>query len=366
MVRWLMTLSGAVTLAAGTLAVSRAGAVPAVEGPAAGGVQAAASPAEAAKAAKTIGPEQSENNCASCHAVEDEAWQNTRHYATFNERHRSPRAQEILQAMGLRTMKRVDTCRQCHYTSVMVGDAVTPQWGVSCESCHGPGKDWNGIHNRPAGNPTAPALKWGTIKNETAADRQARLGAAAAKGMIHSAMIYDIATNCFGCHTVPNEELVNKGKHHAGSDFDLVAWSQGEVRHNFVSSPGAPDKPTNRPASANQRRRLYVVGAMVDLEVSLRNLAGVKQKGGDFEKAMIERVTRGRGKLQAMVKAVAIPEIAAAVAAVPASVDASVPASVAEGLRNAGRQFAAKNDGSALGPLDALMPKAVKGTVYKP
>ena len=323
--------------------------------------------AEAAKAAKTIGPEQTENNCATCHAMEDEAWQQTRHFATFNDRHRSPRAQEILKALGLRSMKRVTTCRQCHYTSIMVGDEVTPQWGVSCESCHGPGKDWNGIHNRPGGNAAAPALKWGAGKTEPPAQRQARLSAAAAKGMINSSMIYDIATNCFGCHTVPNEELVNKGGHHAGSDFDLVAWSQGEVRHNFVSSAGAPDKPTNRPASANQRRRLYVVGAMVDLEVSLRNLGAVKQKGGDFHKAMVERVNKGRAKLQAMLKAVAIPEIAAAVGAVPAAtLETAVPASVADGLRAAGRQFAEKNDGSALGALDALMPKEVKGTVYKP
>ena len=101
-------------------------------------------------------------------------------------------------------------------------------------------------------------MAWGEGKSESPADREKRLSAAAAKGMIHSEMTYDIAKNCFGCHTVPNEKLVNVGQHKAGSDFDLVSWAGGEVRHNYASSPGAPDSPTNREFSAEERRLLYV------------------------------------------------------------------------------------------------------------
>ncbi len=330
--------------------------------------QAGEEAAEKARDAKIVGPEQAENNCATCHKLEDEAWQHTHHYSTFVNRHRTPRAREILKNMGLRTMKRVAVCRRCHYTSVLVGDNIRPEWGVSCESCHGPAKEWVNIHSRPGGNPSAPALKWGAGKTETPAARRARLSAAEAKGMIGPEMLYDIAANCYGCHTVPDEELVNKGGHHAGSDFNLVAWSQGEVRHNFVSSAGAPDRPTNRPATAPERRRLYVVGAMVDLEFSLRNLASVKDKGGAFQKAMIDRVNHGRAKVDAILKAASLPGLAAAVHALPATVGpgTAIPAGAPDALRKATRQFVASNDGSGLGALDALIPKDTKGTAFQP
>jgi hypothetical protein len=190
----------------------------------------------------------------------------------------------------------------------------------------------------------------------------------AAKGGITSANTYEIAANCYECHTVPNEALVNKGGHRAGSDFDLVAWSQGEIRHNFVSSAGAPAKPNNRAATDTQRRRLYVVGTLVDLEVSLRNLAAVKEKGGAFHKAMVDRVNRTRGKIDAVLKAAPLPDVASALAAVPNPVtaDTAVPATAADAVRDAARMFAEKNDGSGLAAIDGMIPKDVKGTVHKP
>lgn len=336
-----------------------------------GGVRQLDRAAEEARAATIVGPEQSQNNCASCHALEAETWQQTRHSLTFRDRHSSERAQEVLKAMDQRSMKRgnPNTCRQCHYTSILKDAEITPTWGVSCESCHAPGRDWNAVHDKPGGVASANALKWGTARTETPAERAARLAAAASKGMIHSQMLYEIAANCFGCHTVPNETLVNKGRHHAGSDeFDLATWSQGEIRHNFVSSAGAPTKATNRPAPANQRRRLYIVGAMVDLETSVRNLAIVKEKGGAFHTAMIDRINKARRKIDAVLKAVPIPELASATAALPATVSATtaIAPGVAESLRAATRQFVATSDGSTLAAIDAQMPAQPKGTVHRP
>lgn len=316
---------------------------------------------------KIIGPDKYENNCSSCHVHEFEAWQRTRHYATFKDRHRSDEADVILENMGQKSMKRIGVCRQCHYTSKLKKDKIRASWGVSCESCHGPALHWGDIHNKIGGEPSGQAIQWGAGKNEAKEARASRLGAAQAKGLIHSDMIYDIATNCFGCHTVPNETLVNKGKHKAGSDFDLVVWSQGEIRHNFSSSTGAPDHPTNRPSSAEQQRRLYVVGAMVDLEFSLRNLASVNEKGKAFHHAMIERVNRARKKINAVLQAVDIPELATTVNALPASVDAStsIDAAVPASLSEASKRFVAKYDGSELSAVDSLIPTEVKGEAYK-
>jgi hypothetical protein len=317
---------------------------------------------EAARAAKTIGPDTADNNCATCHAQEVEAWQNTSHYTDFTDRHRSPRALAILKAMGQRTMKREPTCRQCHYTSVTKDGAVSPQWGVSCESCHGPGADWAGLHNRVRGDANANVLPMGTGKDEAPAARQARLGAAAARGMIHSQMIYEIAVNCFSCHIVSNEELVNKGGHKTGSDFDLVAWSQGAVRHNYVSSPGAPSAPTNRAATAKELRRLYVTGAMVDYEFSLRNLAAATVQDGPFYQGMVDRTITARKKVNAMLAAVKIPELASAVAALPLETkDAPSALRAADCLRDAICLYLAKHDGSDLAALDPLIPTSYKG-----
>jgi hypothetical protein len=312
-------------------------------------------------ATKTIGPEGGDASCANCHANEAEAWKQTRHFATFKDRHRSEEAKAILANLGIKSMKRDGDCKSCHYTSAIVTERLRQISGVSCESCHSPGLEWNDIHNKIGGDPAGQTLKWGAGKSESAEAKAARLDKAKAAGMIHSSMTYEIATNCFSCHTVPNEELVNKGGHKAGSDFDLVAWSQGEVRHNFVSSPGAPDSPTNRETTPEQKRRLYVVGAMVDLEVSLRNLSSVKEKGGEFHKAMVARVAVARKKVDSVLAAVADPGLSAALTEVPASVDEStmIDAGLADKLSSATRKFAASS--ADLSAIDGQLPKEFKG-----
>ena len=320
-------------------------------------------------AEKIVGPEDTDNNCASCHALEHEAWQQTRHFATFQDIHSTDEAKAILDKMGDRSMKRSDTCIQCHYTPQIERGRLRPTWGVSCESCHGAGQEWVLLHNHPDFKESTPAGKWGEMKkNETPEQRDARLDPAEDVGMIHSTMTYDIATNCYGCHTVPNEELVNKGGHPAGSaGFDLVAWSQGEVRHNFASSAGAPDSPSNETASGGHLRKLYVLGALVDLEMTVRNLSNVKEPGGTFHTAMLERAQGARAKLAEIVAAADLPTIKSALEMVPAELtaDTAVDDAWANALGAAGKDFAMTNDGEDLGALDSLIPTEFKGTPHK-
>lgn len=323
---------------------------------------------EKAVLAKVIGPEKYDGNCSSCHALEAEAWKQTHHFSTFVDRHRTAEAKVILKNMGQRSMKSAGDCRHCHYSSKLSGTRIKAEWGVSCESCHSPGLDWNEIHNKVGGDASAKVLELGTGKDQSADSRMKRLEAAQKLGMINSSMIYDIATNCFSCHTVPNEELVNKGAHKAGSDFDLVSWSQGEVRHNFLDS-AASSSPTNRKLSAEQLRRMYVVGAMVDLEITLRNIANVKEKGSAYHKAMAERANKIRDKVKAILAAQAIAEIADAVGAVPGSIDDStaIDGAMADNLGAASRAFLAKHDGSGLAGIDGLLPAEgdYKGSAHK-
>ncbi len=89
-------------------------------------------------------------------------------------------------------------------------------------------------------------------------------------GMRNPVNVYLVAQSCYRCHTVPDEKLVNVGGHVAGSqNFELVAWSQGKVRHNFVRSDGK----VNDPSPLERTRLMFIAGMIADLEFSLRATA---------------------------------------------------------------------------------------------
>ena len=165
--------------------------------------------------------------------------------------------------MGQRSIKRGNLCIDCHYTLRQDDDRIRAISGVSCESCHGASKDWIELHNDYGG----PAR---TRENEDPQHRQQRISQSVAAGMRNPKNLYLVAQSCLGCHTVPNEKLVNQGTHHAGSEgFELVAWSQGIVRHNFLRTDGQ----YNAENSLERLRVMFVVGKIADLEYSTRATA---------------------------------------------------------------------------------------------
>ena len=317
-------------------------------------------------ASKIIGPIKNDDNCSTCHTLETDAWQFTRHFATFKDRHRSEEAKVILAAMGERSMKRSSLCRDCHYTTEAKNERLRASFGVSCESCHGAGRDWLAVHSKENGDLSASDLKWGTGKAEPAESRAKRLGAAVDLGMINSEMTYQIAKNCFGCHTVPDEQVVNRGGHLPGSDFELVSWSQGEVLHNFSSSEGAPNAPTNRPASIEKRRLLFLTGIVVDLETSLRNISNVKEQGGKFHIAMVDRANAAAKKLDSVLSVIAAPGIADVTANIPKPIgtDSAIDPNAPKGLADAITVFLRSSDGTNLKALDPMISNSTKGQPY--
>lgn len=243
--------------------------------------------------AKTVGP----NACAECHKQEVEAWKGSHHYKTFQEMPRNPEGQAIAKNMGIRRVKSESLCLNCHFTVQKKNDVAEPLSGISCESCHSAGQDWIKVHGGYSGK---------TAKTETKAEADARWKLADSKGMIRPGDIYQLAKNCYGCHVVPNEELVNRGGHRAGSTFELVSWSQGEVLHNTWHSKGKD----NTPANAARKRMLYLVGLGVELETALRAISkATARKPYAFE--MASRADRARQQLSVAAKAApAVPEIA--------------------------------------------------------
>ena len=308
----------------------------------------------ATDSAKIVGP----NACAECHKQEVEAWKGTHHFRTFREMPRNTEANEIAEKMGLRRIKSESLCLNCHFTVQQKNNKEEPISGVSCESCHGAGQDWIKVHSGFSGKKE---------QTETKAEEEARWKLADSKGMIRPRSLYQLAKNCFGCHVVPQEDLVNKGGHRAGSDFELVSWSQGEVLHNTWYSKGKD----NVPASAARKRMLYLVGLGVDLETALRAVGkATVRKPYAFE--MAARADRARKQLAAAAKAAPnVPEIAKMVefaysAGLKLNNERSLTAA-ADGVSTLLASLTEKYDGSTMVGLDGLIPgpDKFKGTARK-
>jgi hypothetical protein len=295
--------------------------------------------------ASVLGPD----SCTKCHENETLVWKATPHFATFETLQRKPEAKEIAARLGLRSVKRNDECTKCHFT--MQGDEGRERAaaGVSCESCHGGARDWVALHS-DYGGPTVAK------EQESPEHRRQRVEQSIAAGMNNPANLYLIARQCLACHTSPSERLVNVGGHKAGSeDFELVAWSQGRVRHNFVGTGGT----VNAPSAQNRLRLMFVVGVMADLEASLRATASASEKAV-FGITAARRAARQKRRLYEISQLVDDPHVHAAMdAALGVRLklnNREALAAAADVIGQAADELSATADGAALGAIDSLLP----------
>ena len=300
-------------------------------------------------------------SCQECHSKEFEAWKRSHHATTWTEMHRRDRAQEIVARLGLNeTIKGNGLCQNCHYTSQKVGHAIAPISGVSCESCHGGAKEWLDVHYDFGGSGFTRAT-------ESPSNQRQRLIACDRSGMNRPDNLYAIAENCYSCHSVPNEELVNLGGHRAGSRLNLVSWTQGEVRHNFLNSPNGH----NQAADLARQRVMLVVGELADLEAALRAV-GLATTKGKYAKSMAKRVLRAKRNLKKMDSLVEIFELKQVlIIAEGAKLSLNNRKSLdfaASKVKSLAKQLAKRIDGNDLKPLDSLLPakSAYKGSPYSP
>lgn len=313
-----------------------------------------------AAAGRTVLPER----CGECHAAEFEVWEATEHATGFDTLHRRDRAKEIYGSLGLRLIKRgtdetTPACLSCHYTPVLRREQLRAGAGVTCESCHGPARDWVSVHNSYG---VAEADFQRAALLETAAHRVQRIADSRAAGMRRPSDLYDVAANCFGCHTVPNEELVNRGGHSTGSDFEIVAWSE-RIRHNFLESYKTADGRTNAERPREWKRRMYVVGRALDLEHAVRGVAAATTDDLYYG-AMSDRALAAADELLEINDRVALPAIQRIIATWNA-VDLSPGQgprlrAAADGMQASTRQFIAGSGGTDLTALDPLWDPAAE------
>ncbi len=300
---------------------------------------------EAFDPAKVLGAD----TCVKCHAAEVNQWKQTPHHRTIDELHRKPEAKQIASNLGLRSVKRNDTCVKCHYTRKETNGRVRIDSGISCESCHGPAQNWIDLH--------ADYGPGATRETESFDHKIERRLASIKAGMNNPGNLYLIAQQCLDCHTTPDEQLVDVGGHPAGSaDFDLVAWSQGMVRHNFVRSQGA----LNSKSSPERLRVMYVVGTLTDLEFSLRAAAKATSTGR-FGQAVGSRAAAKKQllhKIQAIINQPLLNDALNAVKQLELRVgNSEAILASAEVISVVAYRFADEVDGSQLIALDELLPK---------
>ncbi|MDA0230878.1 MAG: cytochrome c family protein [Proteobacteria bacterium] len=236
--------------------------------------------------------------CAECHRGESEVWQATKHAESFKTVHKEKKAKEIATATGEKSMKRNETCVQCHYTVTQkeTGGKAKPEAGPSCESCHGASSDWFPLHNDYGG----PSVK---ADQETPEHKTGRIASAAAAGMRWPSDKYGVAENCMECHGLANPNVAGDklaimldSGHPTVADWELVRYSQGSVRHRFYP----PDMTKNAEMSAAQSAEMYVIGQAAKL-VSAVNAAGRSDsaKYKEFQAARAAAAREALGKVSA-------------------------------------------------------------------
>ena len=245
---------------------------------------------------RTVGAKQ----CAECHESEVEVWKRTAHYVNARTFTRSPEAQSIAKAIGVRRVKSDERCTSCHFTVTQAeGRKARAADGVSCESCPGAARDWIDVHGDYGAMNTTRAT-------ESAAHRKQRIAASDRNGMNRVHELYDLTSNCYGCHVVADEQLVNDGGHSPGGFLDFVAYTQGDMRHNFVR--GA--KKQNEISEPNRQHQMYVVSRVLEAEYALRALA-LATKDGAYASHQANLVRVAVKELQAIAKRAPSREIRA-------------------------------------------------------
>jgi hypothetical protein len=305
------------------------------------------------KPSKIEGP----NACVECHKAEGEVWKKTHHHSTFRDMPRSNEARAIAKKMKIKRMKSSSLCLGCHFTTQKAKKKNKPIAGISCESCHGKGQRYIKVHAEFSGKKNK--------ESESKTEVAARWKKSEAAGMIRPNALYKLAKNCYSCHVVPREKLVNVGGHTAGSKFELYSWSQGEVRHNVWYSK------ENTQANVDRRRMMYVVGLFVELETALRAV-GVAKKKKAYAVRMAQRADAARKKLDAVAKALPnVPEISKIVrlgysAGLKLNNNKALT-SAADSIAREATKFASAHSGNKFGGIDGMIPGSdkLRGTADK-
>lgn len=293
---------------------------------------------------KIVGP----NVCAECHSAEAKVWRGSHHAKSYRSMPASDKGKAIGRQLGIKKITDDQRCASCHFTQQDFSGISLVLSGVSCESCHGAGNDWIKVHGKFSGKKKG---------EESLGEIKARWATSEAAGMIRPYNIYSWAQRCLACHLVSDPVLVEKTEHPSSSAFELVAWTQGEIRHNFWSS----NRTENLESEIDQLRLLFVVGVVADFDASLRAL-GRATSLGKYAETIATRVVALRAKLRLL--SLELPEVEELVEIVGQSENVRILTNntsqlkpVSEAIDRLGRSIAEEYTGAEFEAIDHLLPK---------
>lgn len=285
------------------------------------------------------------NACGGCHTNIAVSWAGTRHAKSLKTLQGHPAARRMTRDLSLNDPTRAKICVDCHVTAIGADVVRQPTAGVSCESCHGAASAWLQIHagDRSSETPT----------NEMQPSSPDARAQAVANGMITGSPLLKWARGCFDCHVVQREQLVGLAGHSAGSNFELVAWSEGEVRHHLAGQD------IDQENALRNRRLKFVLGAGLDLEYALRGVAAARSKG-PYAVKMAVRVRLAEARLRRIARAEVLEEVDSMLAVVDVT---RLELDLTQEIEDSANQIAAlveriarTRDGRRLGPIDVLLP----------
>jgi hypothetical protein len=305
---------------------------------------------------KVTGPE----SCVECHIDEIEVWKRTVHNKTFRDLPRRPETAAMILKLGLGKVTAERQCLDCHFTERIIDEEYTVAAGIACESCHGAAADWIKTHGDYGQGLTAAT--------EPPEHRTARRAAATTAGLIAPDNLYALGASCYQCHILADEKIANVGGHPAGNPaFNLLTWSQGEVRHH-IPRTGPKSNPAATPA---HRRKLYVVGCILETEYCFRAVAAATERAA-FGVTQARRADAARQLLEKIQALAPTPELAEIVAVAKAARlrlnNQAELAAAAEKIAALGRIFADRVTGEQLAAIDPLVPgpDQYRGPPYVP
>lgn len=238
--------------------------------------------------------------CIDCHRAEYARWLASSHAGrTFDLLRTSTNSREYAEKLDIpfAEIASESLCLDCHATRQVTSSGERRVLaGVTCESCHnasGGEEGWLNMHAV-----YGPA---GTKRDQESKDHhKKRAEHCRAAGQLRSSDTYQLVKRCYECHVIGNEKLVEAGHPAADRDWVFPEKALGEVRHNFHLNQSVdaevstlwtdPHWHGKGRTAAGRKRLLLVVGAMVDLEIALRNLAMATDEDSDYFEAMADRV----------------------------------------------------------------------------
>ena len=288
-------------------------------------------------------------NCRKCHQQQIEKLVTTNHFKSYESLHRSPAAKAICKALGIRSVKRSERCVRCHFTPEVTKRGIRAQSGISCESCHGPAKNWVQGHNDYGGLEI-------TRETETSQHRQWRIATSIERGMRHPQNLYLLAKSCYDCHMVDDAELVNQTAHPAASlKFDMVSWSQGSMRHNYLRTGGT----SNALSNPERLRVMLVTDVMTRLQYLLQGLAP-SRPGTKYHSALAQDLAKTTQRLKQFREASDnrwITEAVRAVGLLSAQSTSTEQRQIAKALGKIAFDFASQAELHNLESLDPFLPQ---------